>query len=287
MKCLIDADVLLHELGWSGQFKDKETGEEVLLPFETVADLLKEKIRVIEYECEADEPSTLFISSSPFIVDTWNRSATYFGRPLVTHEDNFRYAVSKTKPYKGTRKNPKPFHFTNLVAEMMHNYDVVISQGGLEADDEVCIAQKEALSKGEETIICSRDKDLRICAGWHYSWECGKQGAIGPHLTDSLGKLELNEKGKVTGYGVAFFLNQMLVGDTADNIPGLQGVGDAASWKLLSPIMDNKSAMIKAVKDLYKEKLGDASKEYFLEQASLLWMVQDRGQPFNLGKLLK
>jgi nitrogen fixation-related uncharacterized protein len=43
MKALIDGDILLHEISWSGQFKDKETGEEVLLDDEHVAKLLHQK----------------------------------------------------------------------------------------------------------------------------------------------------------------------------------------------------------------------------------------------------
>lgn len=56
MTPLIDGDILLHELGWSGQFKDKETEEEVLLPFEHVQKLLDKKIENICYDVEATNP---------------------------------------------------------------------------------------------------------------------------------------------------------------------------------------------------------------------------------------
>lgn len=284
MQCLIDSDVLLHELGWSGQFKDKETQEEVLLPLDQILEMLDEKIRVIEYECEATEPSILFLSSSPTIAKMWNRGAAWYGREPVEHIPNHRYAMAVTKPYKGTRNNPKPIHFYNIAAYMLGNYNCVISRDGLEADDEICIAQIEALSKGIQTTICSRDKDLRICKGWHYSWECGKQAAMGPHHTDAYGSLHMRENKEVYGYGLKFFLFQMLTGDTADNIPGLPKIGKAKAYDLLSPI-SNKSEAITAVKNLYKEVLGDQSKDYFLEQGSLLWMVQKRDEPFDIRKL--
>lgn len=251
--------------------------------------MLDEKIRVICHECDADEPPTLFISSSDKAVAMWNRSASYFDRPTLEHEPNFRYLVAKTKPYKGTRHNPKPFHFYNILAYMLSHYNVVMSAGGVEADDEVCIAQREAIDLGQETTICSRDKDLRICKGRHYSWECGKQGAIGPETTDSFGWLEKKSNGEVYGYGLLFFLFQMLTGDSADNIPGLPGVGAVAAWKMLNEVGTKKEA-IKLVKNKYKEVLGDESKDYFLEQGSLLFMIQRRnadGTPefFDISKL--
>lgn len=147
----------------------------------------------------------------------------------------------------------------------MAAYDFVLSQDGLEADDAL------ALDQTEDTIICSRDKDLRIVPGWHYSWECGKQREIGPHNTDSIGSL-YKDGDKVIGYGMKFFYYQMLIGDGVDNIPGLHGVGPAKAFKILEPLVTVEE-MEKAVKDMYKER--GATKEFFIEQARLLWMGGD------------
>mgnify|MGYP000604329890 CR=1 FL=1 len=234
----------------------------------------------------SDVEPTLFVSSSEGVIDIWNMSAKWSDRPELEHIPNFRYEVGVTKPYKGTRKNPKPAHFYNLFIHMMENYDLVISSGGLEADDTVCTAQIAAMERGEETIVCSRDKDLRIVKGNHYSWECGLQAAIGPVTTDSLGWIELKgAKEDLVGYGLSFFLAQMLMGDNADNIPGLAGVGKAAAWKLLSPLAGDKEAMIKAVKDLYKEKAKENAKELFIEQSNLLWILHRDGEHFDMRKL--
>ena len=250
-----------------------------------MSDLLDKKIKIIEEDCYSDEPSTLFISNSELITSMWNKSCKYFGKEEIKFVPNFRYEISKTKPYKGTRKNPKPFHFNNIAAYMVANYDVVISRDGLEADDELAIAQKQAIKDGLETTICSRDKDLRICEGHHYSWECGKQPSLGPTKTDSLGWLETRPNGKIVGYGLTFFLFQMITGDTADNIPALKGKGEVFAWNYLEPNFGNKEKLIKSVKDLYKEMLGENSKEYFLEQANLLWIIQKRNKGFQIGEL--
>lgn len=287
MKPLLDADILLHELGWSGQFKDKDTEEEVILDFETVKDMLDEKIRLICEDVDATEPPTLFVTNSQTLTDRVNKLRRWQGEDPIPFVPNFRYDVAKAKPYKGTRKNPKPFHFYNILFYLMAEYNVIISRGGVEADDMICTEQ---MSSDEETIICSRDKDLRMCPGWHFSWECGGQRSVGPTMTDEIGWLELEEKvdeetgkvkdRKVLGYGLAFFYYQMLVGDTADNIPGLPKWGLVKSYKLLSTLKTEKE-LHQAVKTAYKETVGESAKEYFFEQGNLLWMIQQKGKQFD------
>lgn len=289
MQPLIDGDILLHELGWSGQFRDKETGEDILFDFEKVSEMLDEKIRLICFDVDADENPIIFITNSQTITDSVNRLRKWQGEELLEFIPNFRYDVAKTKPYKGTRKNPKPFHFYNIVAYLMANYDVRISEDGLEADDMICIHQANS---EEDTIICSRDKDLRICPGWHFSWECGQQRSVGPVETDEVGWLELHEKKdeetgkvkdrKVIGYGLSFFYYQMLVGDSADNIPGLPKWGLVKAYALLAGLT-TKEDLYQTVKTVYKETMGAKAKEYFLEQGSLLWMVQQKGQKFDIN----
>lgn len=263
MQPLIDGDVLLHEIGWSAEFKDKETGESVLLDADHACDLLKTKIEGICFDVNATQPPIIFLSDDEVL-------ARQQGRTFVK---GFRYDYAKTSPYKGNRVNPKPFHFYNLRAEMFANYETVVALHGFEADDVICQHQFKHYDKGEvdNTIICSRDKDLRICPGWHFSWECGKQRSVGPAFTPAQGYLEQKDNGDVLGYGSAFFYYQMLVGDTADHIPGLPNYGKAKAFKLLQGVKTTKE-QYKIVKNLYKQELGEKAKDYFLEQASLLWM---------------
>lgn len=278
MKPLIDGDILLHEIGWSGEFKDKDTEEEVLFDFNKVIEILEDKIRLICGEVGATQPPTIYLTNSPTLNDQLNMFKRWQGEPEQEYVPNFRYEVAKTKPYKGTRKNPKPFHFYNLTHYILSRYDTIVSDSGLEADDMVCIDQTE------DTIICSRDKDLNICPGWHYSWECGKQRSTGPVYTDKIGWLELTEgkSKKVVGYGLSFFYYQMLVGDSADNIPGLKGWGLVGAYNLLHDLKTEEE-LFKAVKQAYLDTLGkDEAKDYFLEQANLLWMIQEKGKSFEL-----
>jgi DNA polymerase-1 len=281
IEALIDGDILLHELGWSGEFKDKEDGSSVLLPYEEVQELLYKKIELIQEDTNTSR-ATIFFSDSEWINEYINKQLRKRGFPKKAFVRNFRYDVAKTKPYKGTRNNPKPFHFYNILADLLANYKCVISGDGLEADDMMSIEQYR---RGVDTIICSRDKDLRICPGWHYSWECGKQRAIGPVFTDKIGWLEKREN-DVLGYGLSFFYYQMLVGDTADNIPGLPKFGKVKAFDLLKDLKTEQE-LFQIVRDLYKESLGESSKEYFMEQANLLWIYQEKGVPYQLPKVKK
>lgn len=262
MQPLIDGDILLHELGWSGEFKDKETGEDTLLPFSTVQELLDNKIADICGQVGATQPPIIFLTADPYIVKmakVWGYEHEY--------EKGFRYNVAVTQPYKGTRKNPKPFHFYNIAAYLLSEYDTRVSYNGHEADDMMVIEQ---LSSDKATIICSRDKDLRIAEGWHYSWECGRSRELGPHKTDRVGKLIQDGK-KIIGYGQKFFYYQMLIGDSADHIPGLKGYGPVKAYKILKDLT-NEYDLYTAVKVEYKKMMKDQAKDYFFEQANLLWM---------------
>lgn len=251
-------------MGWSGQFKDKETGEEVILPFSKLQDLIDIKIEDICNQVGGDEPPILFLTESEEIV----RMANQWPDNNYTYTPGFRYSVAQAKPYKGTRSSPKPFHFYNIVAYLLADYDTRISQDGLEADDMLAIEQ---CKPGSDTIICSRDKDLRQVPGWHYSWECGKQREVGPTFTDPIGWLEKNDKGKVIGYGLKFFYFQMLVGDSVDNIPGCPGVGEVKAFKLIDPLKCETAMKLVCIDEYKKAGKG---KDYWDEQKGLLWMMR-------------
>jgi len=247
--------------------------------------MLDEKIRLICLDVEATEKPVIYLTDSEWLTTQRNRRARLAGEDEQEFIPNFRYAVAVTKPYKGTRKNPKPEHFYGIILYLMSNYEVIVGANGTEADDMLAMAQTK------DTIICSRDKDLRIVPGWHFSWECGGQRSIGPHQTDVVGSIELIKKstinpetGKVKalppsvlGYGLQMFYHQMLAGDTADNIQGLLGFGAVKAVKTLAGL-DNAFDLHEKVMAEYKahDKVEDAQ-ALFDENAALLWMIQEEG----------
>lgn len=187
---------------------------------------------------------------------------------------NFREALAAGKVYKGTRKQDKPFHWINLTAYILSQGNVVLAVGH-EADDEIAIAHRNQYGK---SIICTRDKDLRMVPGLHYGWECGKQPEFGPVEYDALGKIELirgKSGNKIKGGGFKFFGSQLLTGDVVDNIGGLRGVGPVKAYELLADCTSERE-VFDSVKRHYEEVAGDDWKKLLTEQCSLLWIIRER-----------
>ena len=267
MRPLIDGDILRYEIGFSGEYKNEE-GELVIRDFEFVDELLEKKIKEICSEAEADETPVLFLTQDKIITRELNKWLKRRDKPLSTLLPNFREAIAVSRGYKANRKSQKPFHFDNITIHMMNKYHCVFANG-VEADDLMGATQ---CVDPNATIICSRDKDLRMIPGWHYSWECGRQHAIGPEYTDRIGWL-VDDGKKFYGYGLKFFFAQMLMGDTVDNIPGLPYYGKKKVLKLLDHLTTEEE-MLDCVTEEYKKVYPDTWKDVIREQADLLWIGQ-------------
>lgn len=263
MKALLDGDILTYECGfgvmtgWEGESPP---------PFDKAAELLDNRIANIVALAGADEYQI-----------------------YLTGKGNFREKIAVTKPYKGNRLQEKPFHYKNLRAYMQGKHNAIIVDG-MEADDAICIEQMKYLSLPEgdndcgQTIICTRDKDLRQCPGMHYGWELGNQPSFGPKFIDEFGWIELVEKvdskGKIKkelkGGGLLFFCAQCLLGDKVDNIEGIPKYGPVKAFETLGHIKVYTEAF-KAVREAYRGFYGDneLADEKLLEMGQLLWMVRE------------
>ena len=244
MKPLIDADILRYEVGFGA-----ETGwqtEDELPPWPYVEEMLHYRIDKICADVVATEPPVLYITE---------------GR-------TFRFDIAKKKPYKGTRKEHKPWHFNNLT---VYFKDVLKCEivTGIEADDAMAIRHMGP----EETIICSRDKDLKQLPGPYYSWELGRQPSFGPEVITKEGSLTLSEDNKtLTGTGLPFFYAQVLIGDKSDNIPGLPGCGPVRAFELLGDVTTED--LYTEVKLEYQDNYEADWEEELLEQGRLCWMTR-------------
>lgn len=280
MRPLIDGDILVYEIASCGEWEEQdEQGETVKLyrDFDFVADLLDERINGICKDVDATEPPLIFLTGNSTSTRITNRRRKLEGLEPLELITPYREEVATVKPYKGTRKTYKPFHYKNVTAYLMGTYECVVSNG-LEADDLMAVAQcgEDDLFRGLigniDTVICSRDKDLRMVPGWHFGWECGKQPSFGPELVDNRGWLK-DVNGTIKGVGLKFFFYQMLIGDTVDNIPGCPKVGPVKALKLLEACT-SKADHEAAVRAAYEAVYGDEWKERLEEQSKLLWMAQ-------------
>lgn len=281
LRPLIDADMLRYEVGFGVEHKD-EDGKLNVLGMDAAISLLERKVEEIMDETWATDEPIFYLTADEKLIDKLNIRRIKWGKKPLVYEPNFRDDIAVTKKYKGTRSGNKPTHYNNLTAYILARYKTKLAIG-MEADDLISIHQN-IKHKKYETIICSRDKDLRITPGKHYGWSCGKQPSFGPIDVTSVGTLDKNAKGKVTGTGLKFFYAQMIMGDTVDNIPGLYRKGPAFAYDLLSRCRTEKGYFTK-VTNAYKEQFKNSDidwREYFKEQAALLWMVQSLDEEGNL-----
>ena len=96
---------------------------------------------------------------------------------------------------------------------------------GYEADDMIASVVHHAREQGFTVRIVSHDKDL---------YQLIEDDLV--VLVDAISKKVLNEKHCTEKYGVhpsQFIDYQSLIGDTADNVPGVKGIGKVTAQKLL------------------------------------------------------
>lgn len=243
-QALIDGDVLRYEIGYAAEAGWQKEGPP---PFNYVEELLNARIANICALAEASDPII-----------------------YLTGKTNFRTQIAKKRPYK-ERPSKKPWHFKNITAYMNGIYNVQLVEG-LEADDLMSIEQTK---RPNETIICTRDKDLRQVPGWHYGWELGNQPSFGPLFVDEFGKIWLSDNRKsIKGYGGLFFYSQCLTGDVVDTVPGLPKCGAVEAFELLGNTKTLDEAF-KCVREAYRGFYGDSGDEELLEQGQLLYMIRE------------
>lgn len=247
MLALIDGDILRYEVGHGAE---ASWGGEGVPPFSVVEEQLERKLEYIVASAGCDSYQ-IFLSKGK----------------------NFRYDIAVTRPYKSTRQQQRPYHYNNLTAYMVGVLGAEEVEG-IEADDAIAMRHTSG-----NTVVCSRDKDLRQLPGLLYSWEVNNQPSFGPVEIDTLGTLHI-ERGtrsngttsiKLKGTGFLWFCSQLIVGDPIDSIPGLRGCGPAFAYDLLKDARDVGSA-IGLVSDEYRRR--GARDEYLLEQGRLLWLVR-------------
>lgn len=151
---------------------------------------------------------------------------------------NFRYEVNPN--YKANRTAPSPIH-RKLCHQFLIDEWKAEETDGYEADDALGCFQRE------DSIICSLDKDLLMIPGKHYSWPITRQGKV---LRDHKVQEVTYEQ------GIRHFYEQSLIGDTADNIFGVVGLGPVKAKKALEGCVTEKEMYTKVL-DLYQQESID------------------------------
>lgn len=155
----------------------------------------------------------------------------YLAVAFDVHAKTFRHEMFEA--YKGTRK-PMPEELRQQVPvmkEVLKAMNVVImEQAGLEADDILGTLAKKAQKAGLEVALVSGDRDLLQIADTHIKIRIPKT---------KMGRTEIEDyyaEDVVAAYQVTplqFIELKALMGDTADNIPGVPKVGEKTATSLM------------------------------------------------------
>ena len=170
-------------------------------------------------------------------------------RAFLSGKTNFRKSIYPE--YKANRTAPKPVHLEALREYALDKQNAELAPDTLEADDALGINQTD------DTMIVSLDKDLLMVPGKHFSWEIKGKGWNKPDkffTQDVIG-------------GMRLFFEQCLKGDTADNIKGIEKIGDKRAKALLADCVTEQE-MFDTVRDAY------SNDDEFIMNASVLWIMQ-------------
>ena len=147
------------------------------------------------------------------------------------HAPTFRHKMYDA--YKGTRK-PLAEELRQqvpLMKEMLTAMGVtIVEKEGYEADDLLGTIAKQSEAQGLEVSIVSGDRDLLQLASDHIKIRIPKTKRTGTEIEDYLAK-DVVEKYQVTP--LQFIDVKALMGDSADNIPGVPGIGEKTATALI------------------------------------------------------
>jgi len=231
MIVLVDADSLI----WSSCYRKKQNPEDDM--YHTLENAM----------LKFDE---VFMSIINKIEETYelDKVITFAGAT-----GNFRKQISKT--YKANRKETdRPPLLNELQSYVVEKYDA-IRGNGVETDDVVATYWKTLTDTfgRDEVLIVSIDKDYKqfpcLIYDYHYKKQCFY------NISEAEAKYN--------------FWEQMIAGDSADNVNYCKGYGVAYCRKVFKECLSDYS-YIRAVFTLYKKIYRNKAREKFLECFQLL-----------------
>lgn len=194
-----------------------------------------------------------------------------------------RGRILAAKPYQGNRKGKaKPALLEPLREAMalrenwLPEFEHVTMHRLLEADDGM---MQDAYRLGDACVVSSEDKDLRMTAAPYW---CEKSGRVLPGEPVGFVGIDYTEvakTAKLVGQGPMFFWGQMLCGDTADNVRGIeryrgQLCGVVGAYEALGNVKCIHEAA-NTVLDAYREIDQNP-----LAEGWLLWLLRWPGDSF-------
>ena len=182
----------------------------------------------------------------------------YFIVTFDEHAPTFRHEMFDA--YKGTRK-PMPEELRSqvpLMKEMLSAMGVlVISKPGFEADDLMGTLAREGERMGLEVAIISGDRDLLQIASEHIMIRIPKTKKGGTEI-ENYKAADVKEKYQLTP--AQFIELKALMGDTADNIPGVPKVGEKTATELMLQY-GSIDAIYEHIEEIKKNSIRESLRE--------------------------
>lgn len=186
------------------------------------------------------------------------------GNIVVCWDRGHKRRTAMFPEYKGTRPEKDPDEFNNFIEQMkMAQYILGLLgihqsfKDGEEADDIVGTLSKTRADKGLKVLIMSADKDFKQLIDHNIDLLAHK----GKDNTRIWTDIEFEEE---NGFHPTFFTYILaLMGDSGDNIPGVQGIGEKGATKLVTENLELLVAINndKEYKHLIPEKQVAAMKK--------------------------
>lgn len=183
---------------------------------------------ILSYKaCDMDYSYAENVTKLKELIDVWRRLAGAEMCVLhLTLGTKGREDIATVKEYQGQRirdeeksarvKDLRLFmsEYNTVTTMACNNYDQ-------EADDSLCQAMYSSIEHGNDSVLFSSDKDLWMVPGKHINPQTFEIEEYPQGYGSTRVIVNSEGKKKCIGRGTSWFWHQMLMGDSADNIPGL------------------------------------------------------------------
>jgi DNA polymerase-1 len=193
-----------------------------------------------------------------------NTGATEY-KIYLSGGDNFRKQIDPE--YKANRdETVRPTHLEPARGHLVSKWSASVTDG-IEADDAIGIRGTGYFSDDVPFMYCSLDKDFLQLPGKHYQWEFSGR-------TNGKVWVKSEQRIFVTPLdGMRTFYRQLLIGDRADNVFGIDGIGPVKAAGHINHLTDEEE-MYQVVKDLYNDD------ERFQKNCKLIWILREEDSTF-------
>lgn len=211
-RAIIDGDILTYSVGFGSNAKQYVVGGYTFRYKKDAVDWCHENgvdTNTIVKE-ETEEPLEFVLANAKRVINKICQATECEDYVIyLSGSNNFR--KDEYPEYKANRDpDHKPKYFADIQDYLIEHHNAKVTDI-IEADDAMAMD-----ADPDKDVICTLDKDLDTVCGWRYNWR-----------KDEMYYVEFDEADR-------FFWMQMLMGDPADNIKGIPGIGPKTAEKILT-----------------------------------------------------